>query len=203
MYSLGTLDLFKQMTEQMKRNSDIEEKTSILYVTNFHEDEAPNLKKIVIAVHGFNSSKESTVITALLPLLKERNIGLLAFDLPSHGDNNKHLSIDNCIDDIRTVEGHLRGFNRSISFFSSSFGAYLTLLHLMDNTERYDEVVLRVPVIDPCKAFGHIRRRGVAVDDELYFQMRENDVLENTGKIKEMINVIYATEDEIVDKMIS
>ena len=66
-------------------------------VRNFSDAEAAGLKKIVIAVHGFGGSKDDRTIAALSAKLKESGNGLIAFDLPGHGDNKSELRIENCL----------------------------------------------------------------------------------------------------------
>lgn len=62
---------------------------------------------IVIACHGFCSSKENKVITAIGKRMLEENILMFAFDFLEHGESNANtsqLTINNCIDDIETVK---------------------------------------------------------------------------------------------------
>ena len=42
-------------------------------------------KKIVIAVHGFTSSKESATVQMLLQRLPSAGLGVVGIDLPGHG----------------------------------------------------------------------------------------------------------------------
>ena len=42
-------------------------------------------EKIVIAVHGFTSSKESPTVQLLMKRLPEKGLGVVGIDLPGHG----------------------------------------------------------------------------------------------------------------------
>jgi len=189
---------------------------NIPHITNFNIKDAPNLEKIVLAVHGFASSKKSPNTAAASSELAKNNIGLLAFDLPSHGENKTQLRIETCLDAIRQAENYLRQFNKPICFFSSSFGAYLTLLYLIDNPNQYGEIILRSPAIDLHKTmltilrycnvnltdFERDKKATVLekqVDYEFFLQSKQYNVFENAHKIKETINIIYGTEDDVVD----
>ena len=74
-------------------------------VKNFSKDEANKLKTIMIAVHGFSSSRNSFVFAKISPTLKENNIGLVCFDLPGHGlRKNEKLNVKACLDTIKSIE---------------------------------------------------------------------------------------------------
>src|SRR5699024_9157496 len=95
--------------------NDIEKSKSLLdsdwVVKNFSKDEANKLKTIMIAVHGFSSSRNSFVFAKILPALKENNIGLVCFDLPGHGlRKNEKLNVKACLDTIKDIEDELRSF---------------------------------------------------------------------------------------------
>jgi len=165
---------------------------------NFNESDLPNLKKIVISVHGYLSSKESPTIVGLSNVLKTKSIGLLAFDLPRHGANKTELSIENCLNIFYHVENALREFKKPICFFSSSFGAYLTLLYLSNNIEKYGEVVLRAPAINCHDTFILLKKQGFRIDDTLLSQIKENSIFDIAHTIKERLHIIHGTQDKIV-----
>jgi len=57
----------------------------------------------------------------------------------------------------------------------------------------------RTQVIDAFKTFEKLERYGVEISHEFRLQMKENDVLTNSAAMKEGIDIIYSTEDEVVD----
>ena len=74
----------------------------ISLVKNFDDKDANKFSTIIIAVHGFSSSKDSFINKKLAPILKENNIGLVCFDLPGHGDRkNELLTVDSCLKSIK------------------------------------------------------------------------------------------------------
>ena len=161
------------------------------------------MKKILVAIHGFGSSKSSSKIAALVPGLKERGVEVVAFDLPGHGENKTPLRIKNCLELIKKVEDDIRAKNKDaeIYIYGSSFGAYLTLLHLIDNKREYGEVFLRVPAIDCYKCFTDAKAKEYikGLDPAFINDLKENDVLSQAHKIKEKLNIIYGTDDKVVD----
>lgn len=91
--------------------------------------------QVVLVCHGFGSSKASPMVQALEATLPQHGIGVFSFDFPAHGESpggQETLRVPFCIDDLETVEAYLRakGPKAEISYFGSSFGAYITLLRL-------------------------------------------------------------------------
>lgn len=91
--------------------------------------------RVLIVCHGFGSSKSSPMVQALNQEMPRHDIGVYSFDFPSHGDSpvwQEGLRVPFCLDDLAAVEDHIRDMapNARIGYFGSSFGAYITLLHL-------------------------------------------------------------------------
>ena len=105
------------------------------------------LEKIVcVVVHGFGSSKQSFTAKMILEDFPLSDIGAIAFDLPAHGEspvNGEFLRIANCVADLAAVETRVRALapEAEIVYFASSFGAYITLIHLTEKEQ------------DKCRAF--------------------------------------------------
>lgn len=90
---------------------------------------------IVISIHGFTSSRESSTNRLLLRRLPAAGLGVVCIDLPGHGtaeSAEETLRIKGAIDSIeaaeRTVLKEYPGCG--IYYFGSSFGAYLTGLYI-------------------------------------------------------------------------
>ena len=91
--------------------------------------------RVLIVCHGFGSSKSSPMVQALNLEMPRHGMGVYSFDFPSHGDSpvwQEGLRVPFCLDDLAAVEDHIRAVapNARIGYFGSSFGAYITLLHL-------------------------------------------------------------------------
>jgi len=92
-------------------------------------------KGIVIAVHGFSSSKESPAVKQLLKRMPPAGYGVIGIDLPGHGtaeSAEELLRIPGAIGTIEAAEKYVLSLdpNVRIFYFASSFGAYLTGLYL-------------------------------------------------------------------------
>ncbi len=91
--------------------------------------------RVLIVCHGFGSSKSSPMVQALHQEMPRHGVGVYSFDFPAHGDSpvwQEGLRVPFCLDDLRAVEAHIRDIapQARIGYFGSSFGAYITLLHL-------------------------------------------------------------------------
>ncbi len=114
---------------------------------------------IVIVTHGFGSSKESPTAQMMLEALPKAGYGAVALDLPGHGTHESYdtpLSIESCLDTLSAVESYLISeydFPR-IYYFSSSFGAYLTLLYLASRRHTGDKAFLRSAAVNMPELFA-------------------------------------------------
>ena len=115
-------------------------------------------KAFVIVIHGFGSRKESDTAQMMLRDLPEEGYGVLAIDLPGHGASSSFdipLTIENCLDAIAAAESYLietYEFPR-IYYFASSFGAYLTLIHLSRRPHTGDKAFLRSAAVNMPELF--------------------------------------------------
>lgn len=115
-------------------------------------DDCKNMHEIIIACHGFGGDKESSTIKMLANEMVKKNIGVVCFDFPGHGKsevNADFLTIENCINDINEIENYIinKYGNIYISIFSTSYGAYITLLNIAKNKKKYKNIILRSPAI--------------------------------------------------------
>lgn len=119
-------------------------------VKNFDDNEVEKLKNIIIAVHGFSSTRNSFVLAKIAPILKENNIGMICFDLPGHGlRKNELLTVDACLKSIAEIENNLRKiYSGKISLTGASFGGFLILRYLENNKNMYDKIILRAPALN-------------------------------------------------------
>ena len=98
------------------------------------------IEKVIIACHGFGGDKESSTITDLAEEIILKNIAVVSFDFPAHGESKldgKELTIENCINNINTVYRYSKKFNAPISLFATSFGAYVNLINIARNNNEF------------------------------------------------------------------
>lgn len=177
-------------------------------------------KEIIIAVHGFAGDKESSAISLLAKEMTKEGFGVVCFDFPGHGESEVEadkLTIDNCINDIETVEEYIKekyGKQMKIDLFATSFGAYIALLKIFKYNTKYNKIVLRAPAIKMDKIFKEnllrekyedFQNRGVTklgfdrtmnVPFDFYKELKQNQILK-IYKNSQKILIIQGTEDDV------
>lgn len=98
-------------------------------------DILPSDPSVCLIIHGFGSSMQSPTAQMMLHAFREKGMGAIAFDFPAHGESEvdgDFLRLPYCMNDISTVEAFAKSIspNVKICYFGSSFGAYMTLLHI-------------------------------------------------------------------------
>lgn len=126
------------------------------------------IKKVLIAIHGFAGDKESSVIEKVAISLTKKDILVLAFDLPGHGEDYEKLDLKECYDYIdRVIKYTISSYNRDISFFATSFGGYLLLNYLNNTKIKFNQIILRAPAIYMDQIFINkiLKEHGYTVKD--------------------------------------
>ena len=116
-----------------------------------------DVKNIMIACHGFGSSRTRYTIKTLAHGLKD--VVVISFDWPGHGDSDEKLLIKNCMDNYEQVYNYaIKRFSKAKVFlFGSSFGGYMTLQFLKKHPECCAEkVFFKSPAIKMEKIFEMI-----------------------------------------------
>ena len=189
----------------------------------FDEYIPEGVKKIVIALHGFSSSRKSSCILMLKDELCKYKIGVITFDFPAHGESmmcGKSLSVDNCLKDFDFIYKYIRDKypDIEISLFASSFGGYIGMLYKHLYSADFKDFIFRAPAI---KMYDVLYRDIIdeKIENELningYFKFgyeREIDIyldfLEELksynifklydDKINLNYNIIHGTVDDVV-----
>ena len=178
-----------------------------------------NEEKIVVACHGFNSSKDSENMMLIEKDLEEYEIPYARFSWPYHGERRidpKDFSVEKCLEDLYLVENKIKDEypNTKIGIYANSFGAYLTLLRLKRKEHDFFSIVLRAPAIkmdEILKMFMAntdievIKKNGYVFDSkdkkpmkvyyEFYEELKENRISQ-LGEYKEKMLIYHGTIDD-------
>ena len=137
-------------------------------------------EKLVLAVHGFASSKESPTVEMLMDALPERGIAVAAFDFPAHGESpadGDMLNVENCLRDLEDVDAFVRKSfpSAEICYFGSSFGAYITMLYLTENGRKGTRAFFRSAAVNMSDYFSELSDdEQKALADEGYFTLADD-----------------------------
>lgn len=178
-----------------------------------------NEDKVVVAVHGFASSKESPTVDMLMEALPERGIGVIAFDFPAHGESpadGEYLSVENCVrdlGDITELVGELCP-GAEICYFGSSFGAYITLIYLTRHGGPGTRAFLRSAAVNMSEYFSELgaeerkklghegyfmlddQVRPIMITDGFLRSLAENDVRRDLRRDGLRLRMIHGSSDE-------
>lgn len=89
----------------------------------------PSSERVVVAVHGAQSSKTDVPFRLLAEALPDRQI--LSFDLPEHGDRKEEPSLCKppvCVRELSAVLNFAENRWKDVGLFAVSMGAYFSLL---------------------------------------------------------------------------
>lgn len=112
-----------------------------------------NPRGIVIAIHGFSSSKTCATYRLLLRRLPAAGYGMIGIELPGHGveeSKQETLRIEGAIDSIEAAEHYAHGQwpELPIFYFASSFGAYLTGLYISTRAHKGNRAFFRSAAVN-------------------------------------------------------
>ena len=122
--------------------------------------------QVLIGIHGFGGSKDSTVLAAVAEEMFFYRTAMVAFDFPAHGESpmtSRDLNLHTCIDSLMAAVAYAKEqFPQAAKYgvFASSFGAYIALLAIDDLKEQLGrfKMVLRCPAVRMNKSFLKIAR---------------------------------------------
>lgn len=176
-------------------------------------------KTAVIVAHGFASSKESPTVKMLMENLPEHGMAVTAFDFPAHGDspvNGDFLTVKNCTTDLADVEKYVRELlpEAEICYFGSSFGAYITLIYLMEHDAEGAKAFLRSAAVNMSEYFmeltekerDELDRHGYFVLDDsvrpvkitagFIEDLKAHDIMTGFERKDQKLLMIHGSEDE-------
>ena len=146
-----------------------------------------DLRKLVIVIHGYDSSKESENAANLMRILPGKGYGVFAYDQPHHGSEQaaeEELTVENCLDSLACVEDYLAerfgtdADGPEICYFGSSFGAYITCIYLATRPHRGRKAFLRCAAVNFPELAEEAGAEDVYLPDlfEMYEQRKPEDV---------------------------
>ncbi|MBQ3393201.1 MAG: alpha/beta fold hydrolase [Lachnospiraceae bacterium] len=155
---------------------------------------------VVIAIHGFTSSKESPTVRLLLKRLPEAGIGVVGIDLPAHGaeeSREEELRIEGCKDSVAAAEAYIeREYpGKEIAYFASSFGAYITGLYISSRPHRGRKAFFRSAAVNMPTLF--IKSDPDQHDLELLAELEEKGYIQPSLDLGSPVKVTKAMFDDL------
>ena len=190
-----------------------------MYCNNPHD-----FNTIIISCHGFAGSKENNTTKKLAEtfLDKYKNLAILTFDWPCHGEDVKQkLRLSDCNDYLNSVINYVKEELKVDNILSqaTSFGGYLVLKYINENNNPFNKIAFRCPalnmydiLINKTMTEEEVNkvnkgkpvlvgfRRKIKVDKEILDEIKENDVTKlDFVDESERILIVQGTDDELVD----
>lgn len=149
---------------------------------------------VVIACHGFDSSKEGSTINALMEKL---NCTVISFDFPAHGESNDKLLLKNCINYLKEVTDYVidNYKGKKINYFGTSFGCYVIINFLKQYKVDYNKVFFKSAAIK----MDEILINKLIEDDINTFRQNGYTIKHRNKEMK----IPYDFYQELVDNKIS
>lgn len=179
------------------------------------------IQKVLIAIHGFCGDCDSSVVASLANGLDGQGVVVLCFDLPCHGKDKKtaELRVEDCFGYISEIIKFAKQkySETQVSFFATSFGAYLLLNYIGKFGADFEKIILRAPAIymydvlvsKILKEQGYsnadIHQRSIELGyerkvlcDKVFLNELKNNNLENFY-FSRHIDIIQGDKDDVVD----
>lgn len=166
------------------------------------EPEYGGVRRVVLSVHGFGGSMHDQIQEGIADEMDLFCAASVRFDFPHHGESpdvGRDLSLSDCVDTLLTAAEYACGQYpelEELCVFATGFGAYVTLIALMDLIDlavrvklviqtpslRMDETVLNMKKLTKVtlEAMGRTTFRGKRPFDvtyEFYQELSENIAL--------------------------
>ena len=180
-------------------------------------------EKAIIFCTGFAGHKDNAAAEKFAEkvLSKYKNIVIIVFEWPAHGDDvKKKLTLGDCDTYLQLVIEHVKNEigAKQLYAYASSFGAYLVLKYLHEHGDPFVKTALRCPAVSMYDILtGRIMKndeydrilkgkdvlvgfdRKVVVTAALLDDLKQNDVREwDYLDYADNMLIIHGTADEVV-----
>lgn len=206
----------------MHKYFEINERGNNIRCKLYYKDKGAPEKAIIFCT-GFVGHKDNAAAEKFAEkvLSKYKNIVIIVFDWPAHGDDvKKKLTLGDCDTYLQLVIEHVKNEigAKQLYAYASSFGAYLVLKYLHEHGDPFVKTALRCPAVSMYDILtGRIMKndeydrilkgkdvlvgfdRKVVVTAALLDDLKQNDVREwDYMDYADNMLIIHGTADEVV-----
>lgn len=174
-----------------------------------------NPKEIVIYCHGLGEAKE--VMLMHQEVLNNHEIGLIGFDLPSHGldkSSYKEFTLSNSLSYLDKVISYVKNThpNAPISLIGDSFGGYVILNYINERETSFSHIFLKYPAVNFFECimrqialpenyfdiYDEFKTSEFCLTKDSYLEIKNHDLMKNFDKHSESIYIIHGSLDRAV-----
>lgn len=140
----------------MERNFEINEKGYNIRCKIYFNNMA-TIKRVIIFTHGFGGNKDNASAKKIAEraLSKYKDVALVSFNWPVHGDDvKKKILMDDCMNYLDLVISYCKNTLKAEKLYSSavSFGGFMILKYIREKGNPFEKIVLRSAAITMGKA---------------------------------------------------
>ena len=181
------------------------------------------IRQVVLFGHGFGGHKDNRAAARFADhvLEKNRNVAVVTFDWPCHGDDvRKVLRLEDCGAYLRIMVAYLneRFHAPQLFAYATSFGGYLFLKAISEGENPFRKMALRCPAVNMYEvlsrsimtkeALAQLKKgkpaligfdRKIKIDAEFLESLKQADITRRDylDQADELL-ILHGTEDEIV-----
>ncbi len=138
-----------------------------LYCTDIHA-----VKRAVVCLHGFTGHMDNKAVErfADFVLKKNKDIGVVIYNAPCHGDDvKKKLTLGDCDSYITLVTEYVkkRFGTEELYAYANSFGGYQVLKYISEHASPFRKLALRCPAVN---MYNVISEQIISHDDQKLFK---------------------------------
>ncbi len=188
-----------------------------------YAEEKQELHSVILFAHGFGGHKDNKAAERFARhiLEKNKNIGVVTFNWPCHGDDvRKKLRLEDCRTYLEQLAAFLRRKYRepALYAYATSFGGYLVLEYITEKGNPFEKIALRCPAVNMYEVLTAAimteenRRllekgqpaldgfdRKIEIDSRFLEDLKRADILQRSYRDwADGILILHGTEDEIV-----
>lgn len=115
-----------------------------------YEPESSEADFAVVCIHGFGGDKKSSAVKRLAEKITECGGAVVCFDFACHGESEADesmLTVENCVCDAKSAYTFAENKYGNVSFFATSFGAFVLINMLKSADFKGIKAVLRSPAV--------------------------------------------------------
>lgn len=182
-----------------------------------------SVSRVIVYGHGFSGHRDNKAAQRFADyvLKKHRDVAVITFDLPCHGDDvKKKLSLTDCDGYIGAVAEYAKAQygTDDVSVYATSFGGYLILKYIYEHGNPFRKIALRCPAVnmykvlsdtimepDELKALSRNKPIEVGFDRKIKITKAFLDELKNADiggldyrDAADDILIVHGTRDEVV-----
>lgn len=188
----------------------------------YYSQDPRSVRHMVLFCHGFGGHKDNGAAEKFAQRLlsKHKNVAMVTFDLPCHGEDvKKKLTLSDCQAYLQQVVSFLKEKYplEDLYCYATSFGGYLILKYISELGNPFRKIALRCPAVDMygvlsgnilSAAEQALLRKGkavpvgfdrkVPVSSDFLEELKKNDIrTRDYLDYAEDILILHGTADEI------